>query len=1119
MVSLGYRTRLLGSAALGLGLTMVAASPAQAHCVVSPAATPVTGSVLCPDSMTSTDTTNPGATLAFDRNYNIDTSAGAVSGTVSSGAVIDGFGLAFTNTVGGVNALNVVNDGAIQVNAGNTPTAGINAIGDAALNITGIGATPINYSGTGTITNLGAGFGDGLDIYSAGTGNITASVGGNVTAGSSTSGAGSYGIAAWQAGTAGNVSVTTATGTTVRAGSVGINAQVQNAASTGTVSVTNGAAIASRTGALGTLGTGITATNAGLGSVTVGNTGAIGSATDRLTGDGIFANIFNAANAAATSVTGSGAIWATDDGINAATAGTGTVTVNYTGAINSLTGEAIEADTTTGNLSVTTGAGALTTGGTGAIDARSTGAGNVSVTTGAGSVTATGVGATAITSVTATGTNTVTTGAGAVTGARFGIQAVSNGVAPGAQVVNANGVVTGTAESGIRSFSDGARTINIGAAGNVTGGLQALELVGAGAAAINNSGIVGAASTGLALLTSGTGAVTLTNTGTLNGRLLFNAGADTLTNNGTWVTQGITDFGAGADRLVNSATGVITLAGNTSFVGLENLGTGTTQANAGRINLATFTLTGPAILLTNAATGTITTTGSAGLAGFTALTNAGTITLGAGTFTAPAGVFTNSGTVNAKLGATTITGQSGFTNAAGLISLQDGATNDVLTINSNYTASGNARLALDIDNTTADRLIINGNVTGTATNILLTPLAGTTGINTAGILVVDVTGTTVANAFTTTSVLNPIVNYVIEQRGVDYYAITVPNANAFAPVLIGNLVNDLWYQGAEAFNAMAAARGGESDGGIGFWLQPYYGRDRYGDSTQTFTTTGGTFTIPTRMRTVRHGIQGGIDFNAGIAAIGVTGGYQHAEINNGSPSTEGWNVGAYAMAGGTEGIYGNALVKYDSDKTDIDFGAFSQSGLSTDSTSIGADGEIGYRSRGSGKVGFDASAGLAYVDSKIDTFSFGGIDFDYDNVTSLRGRIGARAVFYDLAKLFVGAKLMHEFNGDTDLLLDSTTDASVSNKGRGTWARLEGGFGGGLDTPFMLSGWGDFGDVKGWGVRGGVRLSFGGRRVEEVAPPPPPPPPPPVVEPAPVVEEPAPPPPPPPPPPPAGERG
>ena len=172
--------------------------------------------------------------------------------------------------------------------------------------------------------------------------------------------------------------------------------------------------------------------------------------------------------------------------------------------------------------------------------------------------------------------------------------------------------------------------------------------------------------------------------------------------------------------------------------------------------------------------------------------------------------------------------------------------------------------------------------------------------------------------------LNSIINYRVEQRGVDFFVVAVPNAPAFSPVLIGNLVQDTWYQGAEAYNAMAAARGGEWDGGVGIWLQPYYGRDHYGH-TRTFTTTGGTFTIPTRMRTVRQGIQGGIDFNAGIAAIGLTGGYQQAEIGNGSPSTEGWNIGAYAMAGGTAGMYGNALVKYDKDQTDLDFGPFSQS--------------------------------------------------------------------------------------------------------------------------------------------------------------------------------------------------
>src|SRR6478736_6089166 len=121
------------------------------------------------------------------------------TGTVSTGAAINGFGFAVTNTVGGANLLSVVNNGSVQVDTGNTPTQG----GDAALDINGLGATPIDYSGTGTITNLGGGSGDGLVITTVGTGNITATVGGNVTAGVGglvPTGAASTGIAGFQNG-------------------------------------------------------------------------------------------------------------------------------------------------------------------------------------------------------------------------------------------------------------------------------------------------------------------------------------------------------------------------------------------------------------------------------------------------------------------------------------------------------------------------------------------------------------------------------------------------------------------------------------------------------------------------------------------------------------------------------------------------------------------------------------------------------------------------------------------------------------------------------------------------------------------------------------------------------
>ena len=98
----------------------------------------------------ASDTTNGGVS-GSNRQYPVNTSAGSITDTISAGASVDGFGLAFTNNLGGANTLNVVNDGAVQVDAGNIPSAG----GSAALNISNLFATAtnLNYSGTGTITN------------------------------------------------------------------------------------------------------------------------------------------------------------------------------------------------------------------------------------------------------------------------------------------------------------------------------------------------------------------------------------------------------------------------------------------------------------------------------------------------------------------------------------------------------------------------------------------------------------------------------------------------------------------------------------------------------------------------------------------------------------------------------------------------------------------------------------------------------------------------------------------------------------------------------------------------------------------------------------------------------
>jgi len=163
------RSRLLAGAALGFGLAL---APQQAMAACSVTAVGLGAEILCDVDTTTTNTTYVGGATSSDREFQF--SVDTLLTQVDAGVLVDGYGLALTD-LDGNNTLTVVNDGTIQVDAGNTPTVG----GSAALNVSLLGSSTLDYSGAGDIVNLGTGA--GLEVTAV-DGSVTGVTSGDITA-------------------------------------------------------------------------------------------------------------------------------------------------------------------------------------------------------------------------------------------------------------------------------------------------------------------------------------------------------------------------------------------------------------------------------------------------------------------------------------------------------------------------------------------------------------------------------------------------------------------------------------------------------------------------------------------------------------------------------------------------------------------------------------------------------------------------------------------------------------------------------------------------------------------------------------------------------------------------
>ena len=933
----------------------------------------------------------------------------------------------------------VANGGNILVNTTSVTTSGANAVGEAAIT-SGTGTVTTN-AGTITTTGLGA---TGL-IIRAGTGAIDAGYGNITTSGLNNSGVFfAFSGSALDIASTGTINLRGA-GSTLRTNGAGV-----------TAAIVNGAGVTGNLGNVTTTGVGAQGaiiTSTAPVNLTVGNVAT--------TGNGLTIN----AGANAVNLT-TGTVTATDAGA------TGTV-INSTGAV-----------TFNGGKQTANGANALRiTGGAGAINATvggaaTTGTGTAVAITGTGPLTFANTGSITTTGVASNGINI-----SGVTTASVNCGNVSTtGANSPAVVVAANGttnVTCGTVTTtGITS--DAITVSNTAGTTTVTGGTT--SATGAGSRGIVVSG---SAPAGTGLVTVNTGTVTANGnavvaTSTFN-PVIVNATGNVTSTTGTGITAttgGTTLVTIGAGTTTTGVQGVNLqgVAGNTLIVNgtLRNTG-GTTPYTV---------LNGGPFTLTLGSGGTIVgplqfTTGN------DTFNNQGTFALPATLdFLAGTDVLNNSGTLTAFTGTSTINNLETFNNVGGLIDMRNGvATDRVVLTNSNYVASGNARLGIDVvgtgGTTLADRLVIGGTTTGTTTVLanFINPV-----IDTTGAVIVDSTlNNLTAGQFVLSGQTNfGLINYGIQVRGGDAFIASNIDPRAYDVTFVGRQMRDLWYQSADAYTSYATARrvsfGQERSHPLGIWAQLYGDRQTAGDRTRSATAFGTSFAVDDRIRTEFRGAQVGLDFGAPNFVVGITGGYERAHATSDFASiitTEAYNYGAYAQFGMTTGLYAGVLVKRDDYRTQLTNGTFQNGFANPRSHSTGVEGEIGFRTGGIDNINFDIGAGLAYVRSNDSTFDFGNINFSQDKATSVRGRLHARATFAGPIAPFIEVRGFHEFRDENDYRLRSglsTTTLDGIRDRKGSFVRFEAGIGGGTNGGPLLSAWADVGDTQGYGLRAGFRF-------------------------------------------------
>jgi hypothetical protein len=517
------------------------------------------------------------------------------------------------------------------------------------------------------------------------------------------------------------------------------------------------------------------------------------------------------------------------------------------------------------------------------------------------------------------------------------------------------------------------------------------------------------------------GSVVINNAGRIQGRVNFSALTGNVVFNNTsslsWHTTGASSFSPGADTLNNTSTGVIYTNAGGVATSWDFLGGADTFANAGILVVGEPTLAASTLTISN----------------LEAWNNSGTV------------VFGSSGTAASDLA----------------------ADDRILSAGTTFTGSGASKLVMDANLGAltqvscavlngADCLGLVGGSTAGSTLIKITDISPNVfgSFNPVGMVLVDVSGagSTADGHFNldpTSTWWRADLNSAdgVLDKGLFFYDKTLnlnkqhvlvglPDSEAFEFTVLGTAAQNAWYQSTGTwYDRQADLRdqlGDSTESGAGVWVKIAGGAtDR--DKISTFDLFGKTYSFDTSYEQNTVSLMGGVDFISATSndsqwIVGGMIGYLDTDVDfnasNSMTSMEGLTIGIYGTYVSNnlfvDGILAGNYMDVNHQVPTL--AAAPNNIFTSEVSSVGAQLEGGFTIALGENSFLEPLASVSYVKTSFDDFTVPGAVIDYDDLTSLRGSLGARiGANHDFdtfsTKFTLTGRIWNEFDGENGLVI------------------------------------------------------------------------------------------------------